>query len=70
MWEGIIYPTRSEGINEWFKIDKDCKYFMNTWSNSPEWKKVISRTTYDCCFTYLNIFMTSQIYKNNSHERE
>ena len=37
----------SEGINEWCRIYKYWNYFVDTWSNGPEWNKVISRTTYD-----------------------
>ena len=47
MHGGIIYPTKSNRINEWYRIDKDCKCYVNTWSNGLKWNKVISRTTYD-----------------------
>ena len=46
-WEGMIYPTLDSGINEWRRIDKDCKNFVDTWSNGPGWNQIISRTTYD-----------------------
>ena len=47
MWEGMIYSTLDSGINERRIVDKDYKHFVDTWSNSPGWNQIISRTTYD-----------------------
>ena len=34
-------------LKEWCWIDKDCKYYVATWTNGPMWSDVISRSTYD-----------------------
>ena len=47
MLTGMIYPTMNKGIKEWCRIDKDCKYYVSSWSNGPKFSNVISRTTYD-----------------------
>ena len=30
MHAGMIYPTKSKGIKEWCRIDKDCKYYVSS----------------------------------------
>ena len=47
MHAGMIYPTKSKGIKEWCRIDKDCKYYVSSWSNGPKFGNLISRTAYD-----------------------
>ena len=47
MLQGIVYPTMNKGIKEWCRIDKDCKYYVSTWSNGPKFRNVNSSTTYE-----------------------
>ena len=61
MHAGMIYPTKSKGIKEWCRIDKDCKHYVATWTYVPKWSDVISRTTYDMhSGTIINLLVSNE----------